>query len=280
MKSLVICADDYALSEPISLAIETLAKNKRISATSVMSLSPLWPSHSASLQSLKGQIDVGLHLDWTSEFAIANGHGGSLNSVMLKSLLGQNSIADCKKIIHQQLDWFEKYWAQAPSHIDGHQHIHQFSGIRQALIEVILERYLFSYKNANVPMPYLRISRAIKPQNTFKAQIIALMGAGPLLKSASQNNILSLPYLSGIYDLKIGPISYPQRMENWLKQTTPIQDSILMCHPSLLLEEQDTISAARVQEFQYLNSQDFLDHLNQYQVTVDKAELSFKINPI
>ena len=106
MKSLVICADDYALSEPISLAIETLAKNKRISATSVMSLSPLWPSHSASLQSLKGQIDVGLHLDWTSEFAIANGHGGSLNSVMLKSLLGQNSIADCKKIIHQQLDWF------------------------------------------------------------------------------------------------------------------------------------------------------------------------------
>ena len=53
-----------------------------------------------------------------------------------------------------------------------------------------------------------------------------------------------------------------------------------MCHPSLFLEEQDTISSARVQEFQYLNSQDFLDHLNQYQVTVDKADLSFKINPI
>ena len=69
LKNLVLCADDFALSASVSEAIVRLAQARRISATSAMVLSPRWTEDAARLKTLRGQIDVGLHLDWTSDFA-------------------------------------------------------------------------------------------------------------------------------------------------------------------------------------------------------------------
>jgi predicted glycoside hydrolase/deacetylase ChbG (UPF0249 family) len=264
MKLLVVCADDYAISEPVSKAIKHLAELKRISATSVMSLSPLWPDHSQELLAFKGLIDVGLHLDWTSEFALQNGHGNPLNQLMLKAILQQLSIDECKKIIHQQLDLFEKYWGQGPDFIDGHQHIQQFNGIRQALIEVVKERYQQADSNFKLKTPYLRVSQTISVQNNLKSKIIAFMGAKALTQIASKENIPYFLYLSGIYNLKTGSIPYAERMKKWLEQLPNQNNSILMCHPSIQLESNDFISEARVHEYQYLKSDSFLQDLNQY----------------
>ena len=86
VKSVVLCADDFALSAPVSEAIVQLAQAHRISATSAMVLSPRWMEDAARLKTLRGQIDVGLHLDWTSEFAVRQGHGHSLGQTMLRSV--------------------------------------------------------------------------------------------------------------------------------------------------------------------------------------------------
>ena len=88
LKGVIVCADDFAVHEPASHGIALLAAMGRLSATSVMVLSPRWADDVALLQSLRGRIDVGLHLDWTSEFALAAGHGLSLGAAMLKSVLG------------------------------------------------------------------------------------------------------------------------------------------------------------------------------------------------
>lgn len=262
MPKLVVCADDYAISASVCDAINELAKQNRISATSVMTLSDLWPHQSVNLKPFKGAIDVGLHLDWTSDFAVHHGHGKKLNRLMLESVLTQQTSSKLKNIIHFQLDLFEKYWGEVPNFIDGHQHIHQFNGIREALIDVIKERYIRS--NLATKVPYLRVSQTIKAQNSMKSKIIAFMGAKKLIQMAKHEGIPFMTYLTGIYDLKVGSITYSDRMKKWLEQLPTETACILMCHPSTHFEANDLISEARVQEYQYLKSEDFLVDLNQY----------------
>jgi predicted glycoside hydrolase/deacetylase ChbG (UPF0249 family) len=72
---IIVCADDFALDSGVSTAIVQLAEQARLSATSAMSLSPHWPEHAQWLKPLSAHIDVGLHLDWTSPFAVSAGHG-------------------------------------------------------------------------------------------------------------------------------------------------------------------------------------------------------------
>jgi len=63
LKNIVLCADDFALNAQVSEAITQLAGAQRISATSAMVLSPRWREDAARLKEVRGQIDVGLHLD-------------------------------------------------------------------------------------------------------------------------------------------------------------------------------------------------------------------------
>jgi len=72
--SVIICADDFAISPEVSEGIALLAEQSCISATSVMSLSPHWPAVSTFLPKVKNKIDVGLHFDLTSEFSIRSGY--------------------------------------------------------------------------------------------------------------------------------------------------------------------------------------------------------------
>ncbi|MFT7116284.1 MAG: putative glycoside hydrolase/deacetylase ChbG (UPF0249 family), partial [Rhodoferax sp.] len=77
MKGVILCADDFAVHAGASRGIAELALLGRLSATSVMVLSPRWTQDVALLQDLRDRIDVGLHLDWTSDFALDAGHGCS-----------------------------------------------------------------------------------------------------------------------------------------------------------------------------------------------------------
>jgi predicted glycoside hydrolase/deacetylase ChbG (UPF0249 family) len=114
-KPVIINADDFAYSEATSRAIAQLASLGRISATSAMVLSPRWPGDSALLQTSRGRIDVGLHLDWTSPFAVVAGHGMSLEAAMLRSLTGGFEREQVTGAIERQLDAFEAQWKAATS---------------------------------------------------------------------------------------------------------------------------------------------------------------------
>ena len=120
-RQLVLCADDFALSDSVSQAIVQLAQRGRLSATSAMVLSPRWSQDAQALKDLRGRMDVGLHLDWTSEFAIAHGHGHSLGQVMLRSVwpaaAGGLQLRAVTDEIERQLDAFESVWQAPPDHI-------------------------------------------------------------------------------------------------------------------------------------------------------------------
>ena len=200
MKRLIVCADDFAANEAASQGIAALARAGRISATSAMVLSPRWAGDAALLRDVRGRIDVGLHLDWTSGFAQAAGHGASLGSAMLKAVLGGFEPAAARAVIERQLDAFEAVWKAPPDHIDGHQHVQQFSGIREALVAVVQTRYAINNR------AYFRLSTGLRADKSLKMQVISRMGAAALAALAKSARIACAPALSGGTKERIRPL--------------------------------------------------------------------------
>lgn len=263
-KAVIVCADDFAANASVSRGIATLALKGRISATSVMVLSPHWIHDVAYLQDVRQTIDVGLHLDWTSSFAIAAGHGLPLGKAMRRAWLGGFDITQASVQIERQLDSFESRWQAPPDYLDGHQHVQQFAGIRQALVQVLARRY------GSMPaQPYLRISRAPTGAADLKARVIALMGADALEKIAANARLASARALSGIYNFSGTSADYARHMQRWLAQTPT--GGIIMCHPAQAAEAGDELGVARLHEYNYLASSEFTDALQQAQVVITRG---------
>jgi len=259
-KPIVLCADDYGLNDSVSQGIVALARKKRLSATSVMTLSPLWEQHAPALRELQGAIDVGLHLDWTSEFAHQAGWGQGLAAMMWRSLRGGFDTTCVREAIERQFDAFEKIWQSPPDHVDGHQHIQQFHGLREVLCEVLVRRY-----GQSKPKPWLRISQAHKAG--FKGALISWMGADSLKDWALAHNWPVVSPLLGVYGFDGAIDDYARRMQGWLADASQLETTaLIMCHPALQGEVGDAIGNARVREFAYLSSDEFVAHLNQAQM--------------
>ncbi|WP_293219980.1 ChbG/HpnK family deacetylase [Ottowia sp.] len=250
-KPLVLCADDYAQHAGVTRAVLALAAQGRLTATSAMVLSPRWREDAAPLREWRDRLDVGLHLDFTSDFAVAAGHGLSLGAAMRRALLGGFDPAAARVVIERQLDAFEAAWGGPPDHVDGHQHVQQFAGIRTPLVQVLARRY-------GARPPWLRVSRPPASQRTLKSWVIASLGAGALEKIAVHARIPCAPALSGIYDFTGGEAGYAHRMAGWLAGSPA--GTLLMCHPGAAPEATDgpdPIAAARAWEFAHFASAAF-----------------------
>lgn len=251
MKPLVLCADDFAVHAGASQGIAALARQGRLSATSVMVLSPRWPQDVALLQGLRGRIDVGLHLDWTSEFAVRAGHGVSLGAAMRRALLGGFDRDAARTVIERQLDLFEAQWQAPPDHVDGHQHVQQFAGIREPLVQVLARRYPGR-------LPYLRVSQvragAGEPLG-LKSRVISALGANTIKKIADSAGVPRAEALLGVYNFEGDTARYAALMDGWLAGAPA--GGLLMCHPASAAEPSDEIGPARLREYAYLASSDF-----------------------
>lgn len=270
-KGVILCADDFGVNASASLGIVKLASMGRISATSAMVLSPRWAQDAAPLSDLRGCIDVGLHLDWTSDFALAAGHGMGLGTAMLKAALGgfgrAAALAATRAVIDRQLDLFELQCKAAPDFVDGHQHVQQFAGIREALVQALVSRYGGQGKQ----LPYLRISGASVGSADLKSWVIAAMGANALARIAAQAGISVARPLLGVYDFVGNQMRYSQLMSTWLHDAP--ENSIIMCHPAQSAEPNDSIGIARAQEFNYLSGPEFAAALARAQVQLVRGGL-------
>jgi len=254
IKDVVLCADDYALNAPVSQGIVALAVLGRLSATSVMSLSPRWAEDAMALRDVRERLDVGVHLDWTSSFAIDAGHGHGLGAVMARAALRLYKQKSIEDEIERQLDAFETQWQAVPDHIDGHQHVQQFAVFRQALAEVLMRRYRHA-----TPRPWLRVSQVAQPG--LKAKVISAMGAQRLQQWAQHNAWPTVGPLLGAYGFDGSLDDYAHRMQGWLAHLPQDKLAIVMCHPAVSAQADDEIGAARKREFAYLADHDFVQHM-------------------
>ena len=232
-----------------------------------MTLSPRWTTDAPALAELRGQIDVGLHLDWTSPFAVGAGHGRGLKRAMLSAVLGGFNKTEARVAIERQLDAFEHVWQASPSHIDGHQHVHQFKGIRDALVDIMAKRY-----NAvsNAQKPYLRISKGSSGWLNVKANVIAALNSNAIKNIAIKANITPARGLFGIYNFRGTEADFATLMGQWLHAAP--DHTIIMCHPAQAgleaLDANDGIAQARQREFNYMASDAFLQALDTAQVSI------------
>jgi predicted glycoside hydrolase/deacetylase ChbG (UPF0249 family) len=285
-KRVVLCADDFAFTASASKGIASLIAQGRLSAASAMTLSSRWRHDAALLAPWRGRVDVGLHLDWTSPWALAAGHGQSLVALMLQQVAPRWLSAsvrqtqnDLQALVHTQLDAFEAAWGAPPDHLDGHQHIQQFEGIRQAVLQVLVNRYAPSER------PYIRVSRPVRGLHGFKARVIQALGAKALLQEAEAAQVPVVGWLAGVDDFMGDAASYRQDFVRWLVAVP--HGALIMCHPGAPggeasfpisdggMEESmdpmdpiDPISMARVREWAYFQSEAFKEDLQRANVVL------------
>jgi predicted glycoside hydrolase/deacetylase ChbG (UPF0249 family) len=143
----VLCADDFGLTEGVSRGILELAEAGRISATGAMTNRPDWPRLAPALRPLAGRIGVGLHLNLTTAEPLGampglapGGRFPALGDLMGRALMGRLPAGEVEGEIERQLDAFEQAFGAPPAFVDGHQHVHVLPGIRPALLAALAGR--------------------------------------------------------------------------------------------------------------------------------------------
>lgn len=260
-KRIVLCADDYGQAPEISQAIITLIQYGRLSATSCMVNSPFWQEHAKWLQPYKGQIDIGLHFNLTEgeplskPFSLLYGNQGiPLSQLLRKALLRRLDKASIVAECHAQLDYFEDALGFKPRYIDGHQHVHQFPVVREAMLEVYEER--LHEKQAYIRLPAVNIQMSDYFKNPKKVMIY-LSGTKGLRHLLQANDIPYNQTFAGIYAFSEAR-NYPNIFLNFLRDIG--NGGIIMCHPGLAPgNKNDSIAQARPHEYRYFFSGQFLE---------------------
>lgn len=260
MKKIIMSADDFAQSADIDLGILQLINMGRLSATSCLTLSPRWQAAAKTITpEIRKQADIGLHVDFTQyPQALRNG----LSKLIIKTYCRTLPYVDIVQSIHHQLDSFEQALGTAPDYIDGHQHVHQLPQIREALVEVLTQRY-------SGQLPWLRVSMPLR-QDGLKARVIGALGAKALEKLALAANIRHTQCLLGVYDFNITQQDYEKKLNTWFSLNA-VGTTAFMCHPATSHAENgrqaaDPIYSARLSEYQVFSADSFMRMLEQHQI--------------
>jgi hypothetical protein len=119
--AIVVCADDFGMSEGVSGVIADLLERGALSATTCLVNAPAWPHTFERLRGIadgERDIAVGLHLDLPGPWT-----GAATALVAFRA----------------QWRRFEQDFGRPPDFVDGHRHVHLFPGPRRALFQLVGE---------------------------------------------------------------------------------------------------------------------------------------------
>ncbi len=261
--SIILCADDYGLSAPVSRAILALADAGRISALSCMTASPFWPEHGAWLKAVAGRVDIGLHLTLVDEKPLTamprmapDGRLPSIGRLIANSYARTLDLGEIAAEMDAQLEAFIRVVGRPPDHIDGHLHTHVLPGIR----DVVLAR-----ARALRPRPWLRNVHdrfgAISARGVArpKAAFIAGLGRGFFAAASDMRDHLNSSF-SGVYAFSNTPVDYGALFSRFVEERG--DRHLILCHPG---EAGDAIAAwdrQRAEEYEFLAGPRFENFLS------------------
>lgn len=245
MKSIILCADDYALTQPICDGVIALIEKKHLNATSCMVNTPLWEEQAKRLEDYVTRIQIGLHFaltdlkpNFTPQY--------KLTALIKQAYFRQLSFQKVQDEWRQQIEIFHRARGRLPDFIDGHQHIHQLPIIRDALLSIYPEYF---------PKQSCWIRIPISQMQSPKSLLIKHLGALTLRKKLNEKNIPHNTSFSGIYSFDQSS-KYEKHFEKFLKETQ--HRGLIMCHPAALdIADTDRILKSRNDEFLFLMSDEF-----------------------
>ncbi|MBF9232025.1 ChbG/HpnK family deacetylase [Microvirga alba] len=261
-RSIVLCADDFGLTDGVSRGILELAEEGRISATGAMANMPGWRRNASALRPLKGRIGIGLHLNLTTGSPLApmphlapGGGFPRLKDLLAKALTGGLPAVEIRSEIARQVDAFVDAHGEPPSFVDGHQHVHVLPVIRPALIRVLEEKgyggRLWLRDPSDSAASILR-----RPIGRAKALVVKGLAAG-FAQRARAAGFWTNEGFSGFSPLDLS-VSAASVFESALTSLGPTP--VVMCHPGHVdaeLRSLDPAVESRPAELAYLKSEDF-----------------------
>ncbi len=243
-RRVALCADDYGYNAAVDEAILGLIDQKRLGGTSCMVEAPRFAAAAPALRERERGLDIGLHFNLTESFPGAP-RVGSLPAVIAASWLHALSAGEVTQRLRRQLGRFENIFKRVPNYIDGHQHVHQFPVIRDALLHELSTRY---------GSRRLLIRNTASTATDSKSRVLALLGGRTMKKQLQMVDWPTNLGFVGAYRYERGA-DFAALAADWLR--TLKDGSIWMCHPAIRAEDGDPIGAFRVAEYGWLSSPNF-----------------------
>lgn len=253
---IILCADDFALTDGVSRAILELLEKGAISATGAMTNRPHWPRLAQELMAFSGRADLGLHLDLTCAEPLSqmpvlapSGRLPTLSDLARKALMSSQARAEIAVEVAHQLNAFEQHAGRAPDFVDGHQHVHVLPGVRRAVLDEVARRYPKGTVYLRNPADRLAAIRA-REVAVNKAMMIAGLATG-FAKAAKRRGIPVNDGFSGASPFDPAR-DYAEDFEQFLIQ--PGKRHLVMCHPGHIDSEHsglDPVTATRPLEYAF-----------------------------
>ena len=252
LRNLTLCADDFGQSKDISEGILDLIACRRLTATSVLTEGPFWPDGAQRLKDLQDRVDVGVHLNLTHTFPNTSG-SRPLIHWLITTQTGHVPRERIKERFVRQIDLFVQHFRRLPDFIDGHQHVHAFPVIREAMMDAIE-----SHWKGDAEKPWIRTPDRLLDDGASKLKSFILRYACRGFSDFVQQHGLKITeHFGGVYGLH-AKADFEGRMRNWLTLTP--NGTVLMCHPGRSSTDySDPIGGARAVEFSYLVSPRFAE---------------------
>lgn len=262
LRRIWLCADDYGISPSVNAAIRDLVLQGRLNATSVMVVAPTFNrSEALSLAILNAgtqRVAIGLHVTLTGPFkplseGFAPLHKGAflpltstLRAAMLRMLRPEKIAVE----VAAQIKAFEAAFGRLPDFIDGHQHVHLFPQVRDAVLNVARDR---------VPNAWIRQCGRLPGVARAKDRKAWLLDnlSRTFRKRAKKLNVKVNPAFAGTYDFDAKPdfaALFPAFLEGLPS------GSVVMCHPGHVDEELqrlDPLTTLREAEYKYFAGEAF-----------------------
>jgi predicted glycoside hydrolase/deacetylase ChbG (UPF0249 family) len=267
-RNVVLCADDFGLSDGVSQGIVELAGTGRLSATGAMTNLPGWPRAAPSLRPLKGRIGIGLHLNLTTGSPLSrmphlapSGVFPPLKELLAKALKRSLPAKEIRDEIARQLDAFMEAHGEPPSFVDGHQHMHVLPVVRPALLQVLKERGYAGQVWLRDPSDRAA-SILRRPIGRNKALIVKSLARG-FARSAHAAGFRTNKGFSGFAPLDLSVPAAHVFEEAFSRLGA---GPIVMCHPGYVDDELRSLDPAvesRLEELRYLKSDAFRNLLEE-----------------
>ena len=255
-----LCADDYGISPAVSAAIRELVARRLINATSAMVVTPSFSSREASsLREAAGaRAAIGLHLTLTAPFRPLtdfvprrNGAFLPLNGMASRALVRRLDRSRLETEIASQFAAFRDAFGRSPDYVDGHQHIHVFPQISDALVRAI---------NREAPQAWLRqCGRAASAPKSLadpKGYILDALSAR-LRRLAAQHGVRTNPAFAGTYSFR-PDADFSKLFDEFLDGLA--DGGLVMCHPGKVdreLRELDPLTDLREREYAFFLGERF-----------------------
>jgi predicted glycoside hydrolase/deacetylase ChbG (UPF0249 family) len=256
-----LCADDYGISPAVNGAIRDLILRGRINATSVMVAAPSFGRSEAAPLSLLNagvsRVAVGLHVTLTGPFApsspgfapLRDGAFPRLEDMLRLALLRRLSRKRLEREIAAQLQAFGTAFGRAPDFVDGHQHVHQFPQVRDALLQAV---------KAAAPNAWVRqCGRAPLPlprRFADKKALLLDVLSRTFRKRAAALGIATNTAFAGTYDFAAQDVpDFAELFPRFLDRMPA--GGLVMCHPGRVdaeLERLDPLTVQREREYAFL----------------------------